>query len=104
MQYHLNGFRPGDPDIRDAAPGRSQQALPDTVDVLIVGCGPAGLTLAAQLAAFPDITTRIVERRPGPLEKGQADGISCRSMEMFAAFSFAEKVLKQGYWVNETTF
>ena len=104
MQYHLNGFRPGDPDIRDAAPGRPQQALPDTVDVLIVGCGPAGLTLAAQLAAFPDITTRIVERRPGPLEKGQADGISCRSMEMFAAFGFAEKVLKQGYWVNETTF
>ena len=104
MQYHLNGFRPGDPDIRDAAPGRSQQALPDTVDVLIVGCGPAGLTLAAQLAAFPEITTRIVERRPGPLEKGQADGISCRSMEMFAAFGFAEKVLKQGYWVNETTF
>ena len=104
MQYHLDGFRPGDPDIRDAAPGRPQPDLPDRVDVLIVGCGPAGLTLAAQLAAFPDITTRIVERRPGPLEKGQADGISCRSMEMFAAFGFAEKVLKQGYWVNETTF
>ncbi len=38
------------------------------------------------------------------MEKGQADGISCRSMELFHAFGFAEQVLKQGYWVNETTF
>jgi phenol 2-monooxygenase (NADPH) len=106
MQYHLNGFQPGDPEQFDAAPGRVHEGsdLPETVDVLIVGCGPAGLTLAAQLAAFPEISTRIVERKPGPIEKGQADGISCRSMEMFNAFGFAEKVMKQGYRVNETTF
>lgn len=106
MQYHFNGFRPGDPDISDAAPGREsgQGDLPETLDVLIVGSGPAGLTLAAQFAAFPQIRTRIVERRAGPMERGQADGISCRSMEMFNAFGFAEKVLRQGYWVNETTF
>ncbi|MBU4529587.1 MAG: FAD-binding monooxygenase [Hoeflea sp.] len=106
MQYHQNGFRPGDPHIHDAAPGRplSDPGFSEPVDVLIVGTGPAGLTLAAQLAAFPDIRTRIVERRAGPMDKGQADGISCRSMEMFNAFDFAEKILKQGYWVNETTF
>lgn len=105
MQYHLDGFRPGDPEISEPAPGRPAGAeLPETVDVLIVGCGPAGLTLAAQFAAFPEISTRIVERRPGPMEKGQADGISCRSMEMFNAFGFAEKVMKQGCWINETTF
>lgn len=105
MQYHLDGFRPGDPATFDAAEDRVPQGpLPDTVDVLIVGCGPAGLTLAAQLAAFPQITTCIVERKPGPLEKGQADGISCRSMEMFQAFGFAGQVMREGYWVNETTF
>jgi len=106
MQYHLNGFRPGDPELLPADAGREgeQGGLPEKVDVLIVGSGPAGLTLAAQLSAFPEIKTRIVERRDGPLEKGQADGISCRSMEMFNAFGFAEKVLKQSYWVNETTF
>jgi phenol 2-monooxygenase len=106
MQYHLNGFRPGDPEVSDAAAGRPfpDPDFNEPVDVLIVGTGPAGLTLAAQLAAFPEIRTRIVERRSGALDKGQADGISCRSMEMFNAFDFAEKVLKQGYWVNETTF
>ena len=38
------------------------------------------------------------------MDKGQADGISCRSMEMFQAFGFAPTVLDQGYWVNEATF
>lgn len=101
MQFHLNGFRHGDPAV--SAPTEKPPQT-DTVDVLIVGCGPAGLTLAAQLASFPDITTRITERKPGPLEFGQADGIACRSMEMFEAFGFAEKVVKEAYWVNEVAF
>lgn len=106
MQYHLNGFHPGDPEIHKPAQGREKQSatLPETVDVLIVGSGPAGLTLAAQLSAFPEINTRLVELKDVPMEKGQADGVSCRSMEMFNAFGFGEKVLKQGGWINETTF
>ena len=71
---------------------------------MIVGCGPAGLTLAAQLAAFPDIRTVVVEQKPGPLQLGQADGVACRTMEMFEAFGFAHLVLNEAYWVNETTF
>jgi phenol 2-monooxygenase len=78
--------------------------LPSQVDVLIVGSGPTGLTLAAQLSAFPGITTRIVEQRSGPLRLGQADGIACRTMEMFEAFRFSERVLRESYWVNETSF
>ena len=108
MQFHLNGFEPGDPEIADpsqrypasGAPG----PVPDEVDVLIVGCGPAGLTLAAQLAAFPDIKTCIVEQKGGPLLRGQADGIACRTMEMFEAYGFSERVLKEACWINETTF
>jgi 2-polyprenyl-6-methoxyphenol hydroxylase-like FAD-dependent oxidoreductase len=78
--------------------------LPSEADVLIVGCGPAGLTLAAQLAVFPEIRTVIVEQKNGPLKLGQADGIACRTMEMFEAFGFAHRVLNEAYWVNETTF
>jgi phenol 2-monooxygenase len=108
MQFHLNGFRPGDPDVLDPAgtyrPWSGTDPMPEQVDVLIVGCGPAGLTLASQLAAFPEITTRIVEMKPGPLRLGQADGIACRTMEMFEAFGFCERVLKEAHWIVETTF
>ena len=102
MQYHQDGFRTGNPRIAEAL---DKSAEPVThVDVLIVGCGPAGLTLAAQLSAFNDITTRIVDQKSGPLEVGQADGIACRSMEMFEAFGFARQVEEEAYWVNETSF
>ena len=106
MQFHLNGFKPGNPELSEAAERGTEppDALPNEVDVLIVGCGPAGLTLAAQLAAFPDIKTRIVEQKSGPLLLGQADGIACRTMEMFEAFGFSERVVKEAYWVNETSF
>lgn len=102
MQYHLDGFRSGDPSVSESA-AANRRAL-EKVDVLIIGCGPAGLTLAAQLSQFSDIQTRIVERKPGPLEMGQADGIACRSIEMFEAFGFSEKVLKEAYYVNEVAF
>src|SRR6476660_8690857 len=108
MQFHLNGFEPGEPDIADPAervlPSGMAGPVPPEVDVLIVGCGPAGLTLAAQLAAFADIKTCIVEQKPGRLLLGQADGVACRTMEMFHAFGFSERVLKEACWITETTF
>jgi phenol 2-monooxygenase (NADPH) len=108
MQFHLNGFEGGDPEVFDQSErylaSGSEGSVPQEVDVLIVGCGPAGLTLATQLAAFPDIKTCIVEQKPGRMHLGQADGIACRTMEMFHAFGFVERVLKEACWINETTF
>ena len=108
MQFYDDGFRGGDPDIKNAAPNRRDRAahapLPEKVDVLIAGTGPAGLCLAAQLAQFPEIETMIVERDPKNIAKGKADGINTRTMEMFQAFGFADKVKRESYWVNQTNF
>ncbi len=108
MQFHLNGFEPGDPEISDPderyPTSEALGSVPDEVDVLIVGCGPAGLTLAAYVSAFPDIKTCIVEQKAGRMLLGQADGIACRTMEMFRAFGFVDRVLKEACWINETTF
>jgi phenol 2-monooxygenase (NADPH) len=44
MQFHLNGFRLGNPEISEPVDAsRPSGALHEEVDVLIVGCGPAGL-------------------------------------------------------------
>ncbi|MFZ9640095.1 MAG: FAD-dependent monooxygenase, partial [Hylemonella sp.] len=108
MQFFLNGFLGRDPKLREIAPRLKDKPvsgdMPAQADVLIVGCGPAGLTLAAQLSAFPDIHTVIVDVKEGPLELGQADGIACRTMEMFQAFDFADQVLQESCWINEVTF
>jgi phenol 2-monooxygenase (NADPH) len=106
VQFYLNGYRPGDPFIEDAHPSAVTRPLgiPESVDVLIVGCGPAGLVLAAQMANFPDITTAIIDRRDGPLEVGQADGVACRTVEMFEAFGLADRLVGEAYWVNEVSF
>jgi phenol 2-monooxygenase len=97
MQFYLDGYKPGDPDILTAE-------LPNAVDVLIVGSGPAGALLAAQLSTFPSISTRLVERVDGPLRVGQADGVACRTVEMFDAFGLSGKLIREAYWVNETVF
>lgn len=108
MQFHLNGFKgSGDPlklQFEGEPEPDFQSSLPEEVDVLIIGAGPAGQLLGAQLARFADITTRIIESKPARLEQGQADGLQCRTIEIFEAFGFSERVLKEAYWVNETTF
>jgi phenol 2-monooxygenase len=106
VQFYLNGYRPGDPDIFPEAVGTASRpaGLPETVDVLVVGSGPAGTLLAAQLSTFPGISTRLVERRGGPLTLGQADGIACRTVETFEAFGMGAKLIREAYWVNETVF
>ncbi|MEH6443686.1 MAG: FAD-dependent monooxygenase [Oceanospirillaceae bacterium] len=108
MQYHLNGFKPGNyqiPDsIREPAAIPPIVDLPKEVDVLIVGCGPAGLTMARQLSEFTDITTCIVDLEDGPLELGRADGISCRTIEIMEGFNSSEMIVKEAYKLNQNTF
>ncbi len=106
MQFHHHGYVSGDPRVKPAAGVgiNRPEELPDEVDVLIVGSGPAGMLAAAQLAQFPNITTRLVERRDGRLVLGQADGIQARSVETFQAFGFAEQITAEAFWLTEMNF
>ncbi len=106
MQFYLSGYRPGDPFIEDPHPAVAERTgrLPEDVDVLIIGCGPAGLVLAAQMANFPDISTAVIDRKDGPLAVGQADGVACRTVEMFEALGLADRLVNEAYWVNEVCF
>ncbi|MDR5874327.1 FAD-binding monooxygenase [Vreelandella gomseomensis] len=106
MQFHHHGYVSGDPRIQ---PPRGEgldrpETLPDEVDVLIVGTGPAGMIMAAQLSQFPHLRTRIIERRPGRLEIGHADGIQARSVETFQAFGFADRITAEAYRITEMAF
>ncbi|MET0812005.1 MAG: FAD-dependent monooxygenase [Microbacterium sp.] len=106
MQFHHHGYVSGDPRVQPAAgTGEDRPAdLPDEVDVLIVGSGPAGMLLAAQLSQYPTLTTRIIERREGRLVLGQADGIQPRSVETFQAFGFAERIVAEAYNIAYMNF
>lgn len=106
MQFHHNGYVSEDPRIKPAAGTGIDRLvdLPDTMDVLIVGAGPAGIITAAQLSQFPQVHTRIIDRRPHRLQIGQADGIQSRTVETFQAFGFAESIAAEAYRITETTF
>ncbi|KAI1354554.1 FAD binding domain-containing protein [Xylaria sp. FL0043] len=73
------------------------------VDVLIVGGGSAGLCAGVWLARN-GISYRILERRPGMLAHGQADGVQVRTVEIFESFGISEELLKEAYHVIEAAF
>ena len=63
-------------------------------DLLITGAGPAGL-MAAAWAARCGIHTRVIDKRGTKIFNGQADGLQCRSLEIFDSFGFADRVWKE---------
>ncbi|KAM9863575.1 FAD-dependent monooxygenase [Leucobacter sp. BZR 635] len=106
MQFHHHGYVSTDPRVLPAeGVGLNRpEELPEEADVLIVGSGPAGIVAAAQLAQFPNVVTRVVERRDSRLVLGQADGIQARSVETFQAFGFAKQITDEAYQITETNF
>ncbi|HEX7381197.1 MAG TPA: FAD-dependent monooxygenase [Nevskiaceae bacterium] len=106
MQFHHHGYVSTSPRTQPAAgTGIDRPAeLPDTMDVLIVGAGPAGHIAAAQLAQFAGVHTRIIERNAGRLELGHADGIQVRTVETFQAFGFANRLIEEAYRITTLVF
>lgn len=74
------------------------------VDVLICGSGSAGLCAGLWLSLYGIGSVKILERRPGPMAMGQADGVQCRTVEVFESFGLSEELLREAYHVLEVAF
>ncbi|KAJ0370014.1 hypothetical protein COL26b_010218 [Colletotrichum chrysophilum] len=77
--------------------------MPEEIDVLICGSGSAGLCAAVWLARC-GVKFKILERREGPLQQGQADGVQCRTVEIMESLGLSEDLLKEAYHVLELAF
>lgn len=64
-------------------------------EVLIVGAGPAGLTLAIELARR-SIAFRLVDAAKTPFAGSRGKGIQPRTLEVFHDLGIIEKILKTG--------
>ncbi|KAH3974376.1 hypothetical protein HBI56_089990 [Parastagonospora nodorum] len=76
--------------------------MPKT-DVLIAGSGSAGVFAATWLAIY-NIPFTILEKRAGPLDVGQADGVQVRTVEIYESFGLSEDLLREAYHVLEVCF
>ncbi|MFN2562116.1 MAG: FAD-dependent monooxygenase [Jatrophihabitans sp.] len=68
--------------------------------VLVVGAGPTGLTLAAQLLAR-GIPTRIVDKRRTPAPYSRALGVSARTLELLDTMGMSDAFVDVGHRVHE---
>lgn len=82
---------------------QSRQQNQHTIPILIVGSGSAGLCAATWLCRR-QVPYIVLEKRDGPLRVGQADGVQCRTVEVFESFGIEHGLISEGYWVNEIAF
>jgi 2-polyprenyl-6-methoxyphenol hydroxylase-like FAD-dependent oxidoreductase len=73
----------------------------NTRDVLVVGAGPVGLTMAAELARH-GVSCRIVDRLAQPLPYCRAIGITPRTLEVWDDMGIVEPLIDAGLWIVGT--
>jgi len=73
----------------------SQDANPDRAHVLVVGAGPTGLLLAAELQRR-GVQCNLIEALSGPLHWDRATVVHPRSLELFESLGLVEKFLEAG--------
>lgn len=74
-----------------------------TTDVIVVGAGPAGLMLAANLVRF-GIKTTILDDRSDKTATGRADGLQPKSLETLKQMRLAEPLLQRGVRIYDICF
>ncbi|KAH0034894.1 phenol 2-monooxygenase, partial [Aureobasidium melanogenum] len=72
----------------------SDEPKESIVDVLIIGAGPAGLMMTEWMAKC-SISARTIDKRGTKIFNGQADGLQCRTLEIFDSFDFADRAWKE---------
>lgn len=63
--------------------------------VLIVGAGPSGLMMAAQLLRY-GIQPVIIDSKKGPTDQSRALAVQARSMEIYRQMGLVDQILKEG--------
>ena len=69
-------------------------------DVLIVGAGPTGLSLARQLARF-GVDFCVVEKREGTTPHSKAIGVQARTLEIYDQIGIADRIIPEGWIANK---
>ena len=69
--------------------------MPDQVDVLVVGAGPTGLALAAQLQRY-GVSFRIIDRALDRAHESRALGVQPRTLEVLAGLGVTEQLVQRG--------
>ncbi|MFI0515738.1 FAD-dependent oxidoreductase [Streptomyces sp. WSLK1-5] len=75
---------------------------PARPDVLVVGAGPVGLTLAHELARR-GVAVRIVDRAPGPATTSRALAVHARTLEICEQMGVLDSLLPRGRKVEHFT-
>jgi len=70
-----------------------------SIDVLVVGAGPTGLTLACELLRR-SLQIRIIDRLPAQTTQSRALGLQARSLEVFEKLGILDKILDRGLPVD----
>ncbi len=70
-------------------------------DVLVVGAGPVGLSLACELARH-GIRARVIEARAAPLPYCRAIGVTSRTLEVYEDMGVARAMIDAGLWLTGT--
>ncbi|RDL37136.1 Uncharacterized protein BP5553_04569 [Venustampulla echinocandica] len=70
------------------------------VDVLIVGAGPAGLALANWFRSS-NISVRLLDKKPGPTPRGQAEGLKSTTVEIFESLGIGHQVWAEAWRLEE---
>ena len=68
-------------------------------DVLVVGAGPVGLTMACELARH-GVRCRIVDRLAEPLPYCRAIGVTPRTLEVWDDMGIAREMIDAGIWIE----